>query len=127
VGPLPRPEGPGRRRADPARTAALRRQQDLARRAVHDRGADARGGRELPNSFLKRQLDIPPGGQRRDAVGIAISLADQADFAVTSLVLLRPIWRWSARDAAEVLAVVTAVHVPLNVVGYAIGARKSLV
>ena len=27
-------------------------------------------GGELPNSFLKRQLDIPPGGQRRDAVGI---------------------------------------------------------
>lgn len=82
---------------------------------------------ELPNSFLKRQLDIPPGGQRRDAVGIAISLADQADFAVTSLALLRPLWRWSARDAAEILAVVTAVHVPLNVVGYAIGARRSLV
>jgi hypothetical protein len=81
---------------------------------------------ELPNSFLKRQLDIPPGEQRRDAAGIAISLADQADFAVTSLVLLRPIWRWSARDAAEVLAIVTAVHLPLNVVGYAIGARRSL-
>jgi hypothetical protein len=83
-------------------------------------------GGELPNSFAKRQLDIPPGGQRRDAAGIAISLADQADFAVTSLLLLRPVWRWSARDAAEVLAVVTAVHLPLNVVGYAIGARKSL-
>ena len=82
---------------------------------------------ELPNSFLKRQLDIPPGGQRRDAAGIAISIADQADFAVTSLVLLRPVWRWSARDAAEILAVVVAVHVPLNVVGYAVGARKSLV
>ena len=82
---------------------------------------------ELPNSFAKRQLDIPPGGQRRDAVGIAISLADQADFAVMALALLRPLWRWSAKDAAEVVAVVTAVHVPLNVVGYAVGARKSLV
>ena len=56
-----------------------------------------------------------------------ISLVDRADFRVMSLALLRPVWRWSARDAAEVLAVVTAVHVPLNVVGYAIGARKSLV
>jgi hypothetical protein len=81
---------------------------------------------ELPNSFLKRQLDIPPGGQRRDAAGIAVSLFDQADFAVTSLVLLRPVWHWSARDAAEILAVVTAVHLPLNVVGYAVGARSSL-
>jgi hypothetical protein len=82
---------------------------------------------ELPNSFLKRQLDIAPGDQRRDAAGIAISVVDQADFVVTSLLLLRPLWRWSARDAAEVLAVVTAVHLPLNVVGYAIGARKSLI
>lgn len=83
-------------------------------------------GGELPNSFAKRQLDIPPGGQRKDAVGIAISLADQADFAVSSLLLLRFVWRWSARDAAEVLGAVTAVHLPLNVVGYAVGARSSL-
>jgi CDP-archaeol synthase len=81
---------------------------------------------ELPNSFLKRQLDIPPGGQRRDAAGVVVSLADQADFVVTSLALLRPVWRWRARDAAELLAVATAVHLPMNVVGYAIGARKSL-
>jgi hypothetical protein len=82
---------------------------------------------ELPNSFAKRQLDIPPGAQRRDAAGIAISLADQADFAVAGLLLLRPLWRWSARDAAEVLTVATGVHLVTNVVGYAIGARSSLV
>jgi hypothetical protein len=81
---------------------------------------------ELPNSFLKRQLDIPPGGQRRDAAGVVVSLVDQADFVVMSLALLRPIWRWRVRDAAELLAVATAVHLPMNVVGYAIGARKSL-
>jgi hypothetical protein len=83
-------------------------------------------GGELPNSFAKRQLDIPPGSQRTDPVGLAIVLADQVDFAVAALALLRPVWRWSARDAAEVLAVVTAAHLSLNVVGYAVGARKSL-
>ena len=55
-----------------------------------------------------------------------ISLADQADFAVAALVLLRPIWRWRARDAAEIVGVATGVHLVLNVVGYAIGARRSL-
>ena len=80
---------------------------------------------ELPNSFLKRQLDIPPGGQRRDAAGIAITLADQADFVVTSLILLRPVWRWGARDAAESVLVVTAAHLPIGLVGYLIGARSS--
>lgn len=83
-------------------------------------------GGELPNSFIKRQLDIAPGSQRKDAAGIAISLADQADFAVAALVLLRPIWRWRARDAAEVVAVATGVHLVLNVAGYAVGARRSL-
>jgi CDP-archaeol synthase len=81
---------------------------------------------ELPNSFLKRQLGIPPGSQRRDAVGVAVSLADQADFVVMSLLLLRPLWRWRARDAAELLVVATAVHLPMNVVGYAVGARESV-
>ena len=60
---------------------------------------------ELPNSFLKRQLDIPPGGQRRDAAGVVVSLADQADFVVTSLA--PPAARSGAgarRDAAELLA-----------------------
>ena len=80
---------------------------------------------ELPNSFLKRQLDIPPGGQRRDAAGVAISVADQADFVVTSLVLLRPLWRWRARDAGEAVLVVTAAHLPIGLVGYLIGARSS--
>jgi CDP-archaeol synthase len=83
-------------------------------------------GGELPNSFLKRQLDIPPGGRRRDAAGVTVSVVDQADFVLMALVLLRPLWRWRARDAAELLAVATAVHLPLNVAGYAVGARSSL-
>lgn len=80
---------------------------------------------ELPNSFLKRQLDIPPGEQRRDAAGIAITLADQADFALASLALLRPLWRWTARDALEAVGVVGAVHLPIGFAGYLIGARSA--
>ena len=80
---------------------------------------------ELPNSFAKRQLGIPPGGQRRDPAGIAITLVDQADFVLAALVLLRPLWRWSARDAAELVAVATLVHLPIGLIGYAIGARSS--
>lgn len=81
---------------------------------------------ELPNSFVKRQLDIAPGSQRTDPAGVAITLVDQADFTFMSLALLRPVWRWSARDAVEIVAVATGVHLVTNVIGYAIGARKSL-
>src|SRR5262249_12412993 len=35
---------------------------------------------ELPNSFLKRQLDIAPGTQRRSLPGFLLTLLDQGDF-----------------------------------------------
>src|SRR4051794_23359487 len=34
---------------------------------------------ELPNSFAKRQLDIPPGAQRRSPAGVMLTIWDQAD------------------------------------------------
>jgi hypothetical protein len=81
---------------------------------------------ELPNSLLKRQLDIAPGGQRGGAAGTVVSIADQADFAVAILLFLRPVWRWNRREAAEIIATATAAHLVTNVIGYAIGARRSL-
>jgi CDP-2,3-bis-(O-geranylgeranyl)-sn-glycerol synthase len=76
---------------------------------------------ELPNSFLKRQLDIAPGAQRN----AALTVFDQADFVVTAWLLLRPVYRISAREAAEVFAIVAAVHVPINIVGRVLGVRSS--
>jgi CDP-2,3-bis-(O-geranylgeranyl)-sn-glycerol synthase len=37
---------------------------------------------ELPNSMMKRQLDIGPGAQKRSPAGIALSLLDQGDFVL---------------------------------------------
>ena len=76
---------------------------------------------ELPNSFLKRQLGIAPGAQRN----ALLSVLDQADFVLTAWLLLRPVYRMSAREAAEVFAIVAAVHVPINVVGRVLGVRAS--
>jgi hypothetical protein len=80
---------------------------------------------ELPNSFVKRRLGIAPGGQRRSAAGYAISVFDQADWVPVAALLLRPTWRMSARETAQVFGLVLAVHLPVNVVGYAIGARTA--
>jgi len=79
---------------------------------------------ELPNSFLKRQLGIAPGTRRRSALGVLLSLYDQADFVPGIWLLLCPIWTMSVAQAAVAFAVVTAVHLVLNVVGWAIGARE---
>ena len=80
---------------------------------------------ELPNSFLKRRLGIAPGTQRRSLGGALFSLYDQADFVLAIWVLLLPIWTMSVGEAAVAFAVVTAVHLLINVVGYAVGARTA--
>ena len=82
---------------------------------------------ELPNSFLKRQLDIAPGAQRRSPGGILLTIYDQADFVLAVWVLLLPLYAMAPWQAAFAFAVVAAAHFVVNVIGYAIGARKSLV
>lgn len=80
---------------------------------------------ELPNSFLKRRLGVAPGAQRRSAGGLLLSLYDQADFVLAVWILLLPIWTMSVGQAAIVFVVVTAVHLVINLVGYAVGARSA--
>jgi hypothetical protein len=80
---------------------------------------------ELPNSFLKRQLDIAPGGRHGSPLGLALALLDQADFVLFARLALAPLWRMPSRELAEAFAVVCAAHSAVNVVGYAIGARQS--
>jgi len=76
---------------------------------------------ELPNSFLKRRLGVPPGAQS----SLLLTIYDQADFVLVVWLLLLPLWTMAWWQAAFVFAVVTAVHLVINVVGYAIGARET--
>ena len=82
---------------------------------------------ELPNSFAKRQLDIAPGAQRKTPGGVLLTIYDQADFVLAVWLLLLPLWVMAPWQAAVAFAVVAAVHFVVNLIGYAIGARKSLV
>jgi hypothetical protein len=79
---------------------------------------------ELPNSFLKRRLDVPPGGRRLSAAGVALVVLDQGDFVLGAWLTLAPIWCMTVAQAAVAFAVVAAVHFAVNVVGWAIGARE---
>jgi hypothetical protein len=82
---------------------------------------------ELPNSFLKRRLGVPPGGHVGAPAGTLLSVIDQGDFVLASRLVLAPVWRMSGRDLMEAFAVVAIAHSVVNVVGYAIGARESAV
>jgi hypothetical protein len=79
-------------------------------------------GAELPNSFVKRQLDVAPGAQR----GLALSLLDQGDVVLGCWLTLLPLYRMSARETADAFVTFTVVHLAVSAVGVAIGARESL-
>jgi hypothetical protein len=80
---------------------------------------------ELPNSFLKRRLDIAPGTQRRDAAGLALILLDQADLVPGIWLCLAPVYVLPVLTALVAFAIVAVIHLAINVVGFAIGARTS--
>jgi len=80
---------------------------------------------ELPNSFLKRQLDINPGTRVLSPLGIGFVVLDQCDFVFGIWLALTPIWVMSLTQAAWALGAATAVHMVINVIGYAIGARTT--
>jgi hypothetical protein len=82
-------------------------------------------GGELPNSFLKRRLDIAPGARLRTLGGVALALLDQGDLVLGIWVCLLPIWVMPVWLAAIAFVAIAAIHAVLNVVGYAIGARAA--
>jgi CDP-2,3-bis-(O-geranylgeranyl)-sn-glycerol synthase len=82
-------------------------------------------GGELPNSLIKRRLDIAPGARRRSVGGIALALLDQGDLVLGIWVCLLPVWVMPIWLAAVAFVVIAALHAVLNVVGYAIGARAA--
>jgi CDP-2,3-bis-(O-geranylgeranyl)-sn-glycerol synthase len=81
---------------------------------------------ELPNSFLKRQIGIEPGRQRRSPLGVAITIFDQGDFVLGVWACLTPLVVLPARQVALAFGAVVALHLVVNVIGYLIGARKTL-
>jgi CDP-diglyceride synthetase len=80
---------------------------------------------ELPNSFLKRQLDIAPGARRRSVGGVALAILDQGDLVLGIWVCLAPVWVMPVWLAAVAFAAIAAIHAVVNVIGYAVGARAA--
>ena len=82
---------------------------------------------ELPNSFIKRQLDVPPGAQSRSALKVFFTIYDQGDLVLGAWVVLLPIWVMAPLQALFIFVVVTVVHYIVNVVAYWLGVRKTLI
>lgn len=81
---------------------------------------------ELPNSFIKRQLDVPPGGRTRSALRSIFTIYDQGDIVLGVWVLLLPIWVMSLLQALVAFGAVTVAHSIANVVAYRLRMRDTL-
>ena len=80
---------------------------------------------ELPNSFLKRRLGIPPGGQAPSRWSALLAIYDQGDFVPVVWLALAPIWVMPPAELAVAFVMVVLVHLLINVIGFAIGARST--
>jgi hypothetical protein len=78
---------------------------------------------ELPNSYMKRRLGIAPGERRLTPGGVALIVYDQADFVPGIALALLPVWTMPIETLVLGFVAVAAVHLVVNVIGYAIGAR----
>lgn len=79
---------------------------------------------ELPNSFVKRQLGISPGGRATGAWTPVFYVLDQVDLLLTAwpilLVWVRPGWLFVLVS----FAMIFTVHQVVSLIGYVIGARN---
>ena len=82
---------------------------------------------ELPNSFLKRQLDVAPGKKRGGLLGIAFFLLDQVDLAIGIWIFLFLLIRPSLTLLAWSFLLTLVLHVAVSTVGYLLGMRETIV
>jgi len=80
---------------------------------------------ELPNSFIKRRLEIAPGSHSRGWKGAVFHVVDQIDVVAGAWLVL---WWFVPANGALVLASVAFVfvtHQMVTAAGYALGMRKT--
>ena len=66
-----------------------------------------------------------PGERGRSLTGLVPKLFDRVDFVPATWLLMRPVCRMSAKQLLDASVFVAIVHLPINVAGYAIGARTT--
>ena len=82
---------------------------------------------ELPNSFIKRRLDIAPGESGKGVAGIIFFLFDQVDLTVGIWVFLFFFIKPSPLMILWSFAITLVAHVAISSAGYLLGMRKKVV
>jgi hypothetical protein len=80
---------------------------------------------ELPNSFAKRRLRIPPGGTARGALGVLFFVWDQVDLLLGFWLVVGWVVPVSFGRVATSLVAVGVLHPLVTLAGYLAGMRES--
>ena len=78
---------------------------------------------ELPNSFVKRRLGVPPGGNVAGLRGQLLRGVDQADSVIGCLLVMPVFYVPSAGEALAILVLGSAVHYAINLALYGAGLK----
>jgi len=78
---------------------------------------------ELPNSFVKRRLDIPPGAPARAALAALFWLVDQVDSLIGVLALMPLVWVPPLAIVGLLAAVTLCVHPTMALIMVALGLK----
>lgn len=81
---------------------------------------------ELPNSFIKRQLEIEPGKTTSGLVGAFFLVLDQADSVIAALALGAIVYGFTWAAVLVGTVCLTALHLAINASLYFAGVRKNL-
>ncbi len=81
---------------------------------------------ELPNSFVKRRLQIAPGKTGRGAVGLLFFLIDQIDSLVGVMLVLFFVAQISIARYFAYVFLGAMTHIGINLVLYGIKVRKNI-
>lgn len=82
---------------------------------------------ELPNSFIKRQLDIHPGKRKKGLLGVVFFLFDQVDLTIGIWIFLFYLIRPSLPLVLWSFVVTIILHLTISSVGYLLGMRNTIV
>jgi len=81
---------------------------------------------ELPNSFMKRQLDIAPGAAAKDRTALLFWLADQWDSVVGIFLVLGFVWVPGLRFMVMVFALALVLHTLAAALMVALGLKERI-
>ncbi len=79
---------------------------------------------ELPNSYIKRRIDIAPGKNAFGWKGLCFLFVDQADSVLGCMVFMLVFYRPSAQEALMIFVLGVGIHYAINILLYLVGLKN---